>query len=126
MKIVVVSLNKKFDNLKPKIKKAAAKLARLLKIRNAYLEIYLTNKTYGTHKTYNVLAFPPPKNFPRPDAGGLKNLGEIYLNPARKSYKNFMLIHGFLHLLGYDHKEKNDRIKMEKQEAKLLAQLPAR
>ena len=87
----------------------------------------------------NVLAFPADLKFPRPD---LKKppLGEIYLNPLRiakeeleivslremsRSDRNwkldYMLTHGFLHLLGYDHIKKNDRIVMEEKEAELLS-----
>ena len=71
----------------------------------------------------NVLAFPAAKHFPRPDLPK-KPLGEIYLNPeyiaSHDEDLTFMLIHGFLHLLGYDHVKKNDRIRMESREKKLL------
>jgi len=33
-----------------------------------------------------------------------------------------MLFHGLLHIAGYDHKRKNDRIIMEKVEAKIFSQ----
>ena len=75
----------------------------------------------------NVLAFPAPKDFPRPDIKS-KPLGEIYLNPQyiKENGENFifMLIHGFLHLLGYDHQKRNDRIRMEKKERELLKSFP--
>jgi rRNA maturation RNase YbeY len=71
----------------------------------------------------NVLAFPAPKNFPRPDLVG-RPLGEIYLNPrfiARAGDSlEYMLIHGFLHLLGYDHERERDRIAMERYERRLM------
>lgn len=76
----------------------------------------------------NVLAFPADASFPRPD---LKqpSLGEIYLNPsyitAHGENFEYMLIHGFLHLLGYDHIQKSDRMVMEAQEQKLLRALKA-
>ena len=77
----------------------------------------------------NVLAFPTPKSFPRPDINR-KPLGEIYLNPQYIKENGedliFMFIHGFLHLLGYDHKRRNDRIRMEKKETELLKSLPGR
>lgn len=72
----------------------------------------------------NVLSYEAPKNFPRPDMRA-RPLGEIYLNPAYIARHgedvDRMLMHGFLHLLGYDHKRERDRMKMEKREAQLLA-----
>lgn len=71
----------------------------------------------------NVLAFPADNAFPRPDLTK-PNLGEILLNPSYITTHDedfdYMLIHGFLHLLGYDHIKKNDRMKMEKKEYELL------
>lgn len=74
----------------------------------------------------NVLAFPEPKHWPHPekkDAG----LGEIYLNRdlAKGDIGELsrLLIHGMLHLLGYDHKKKSDRIKMEKMEKALFTHI---
>jgi ssRNA-specific RNase YbeY (16S rRNA maturation enzyme) len=71
---------------------------------------------------FNVISLPAVVNFPRPDLG-VSSLGEIYLNPdyikRRGEDLNYMIIHGFLHLLGYDHKRTNDRIKMEKEEKRL-------
>lgn len=71
----------------------------------------------------NVLAYEAPRYFPRPDIAG-KPLGEIYLNPQyiveHGEDFDLMLVHGFLHLLGYDHKARRDRIKMEERENALL------
>jgi rRNA maturation RNase YbeY len=71
----------------------------------------------------NVLAFPADTSFPRPDLSH-PSLGEIHLNPIYISEHDenfeYMLVHGFLHLLGYDHMKKNDRIVMEKEERRLL------
>ncbi len=74
----------------------------------------------------NVLAFPEPKHWPHPgkkDAG----LGEIYLNrDLAKGDTNELtrlLIHGILHLSGYSHKKKSDRIKMEKVEKYLNGEI---
>lgn len=67
----------------------------------------------------NVKSFPAPKGFP-----DTTSLGEIYLNPGyieKEGEKlEYMLIHGVLHLLGYDHKKKNDIIRMEKKERHLM------
>ncbi len=72
----------------------------------------------------NVLSFPAPVDFPHPDTKEAP-LGEIRINPdyiARAGEDfDYMLIHAFLHLLGYDHKTGADAEKMEKLEKELLA-----
>lgn len=69
----------------------------------------------------NVLAFPEAEKWPHP---GVKkaSLGEIYLNRkyAKGDAARALLLHGLLHLLGYDHKKKPDRIRMEKLEKTCL------
>lgn len=71
----------------------------------------------------NVMSYPAPERFPRPD-GGERFLGEIHLNPGyiQSHGEDFdlMLVHGFLHLLGYDHKEDKDARKMEETEKMIL------
>ncbi len=81
----------------------------------------------GKDKTTNVLSFPFMDNLPKE-----KIIGDIVICPfvaskeARK-YKNdfvdyvaFLLIHGFLHLLGYDHIREKDRLIMEKKEKEIF------
>lgn len=75
----------------------------------------------------NVLAFPEPRAFPHPEHSGRgrkKYLGEIYLNKdiLRKSPERAapLLLHGTLHLLGYDHEKIKDRSRMEKIENEIL------
>ncbi len=74
----------------------------------------------------NVYSYPAKPGFPQPGVKG-KPLGEIYINPMyilNEGEKiEFMVIHGFLHLLGYDHIKKSDTIVMERLEAKLLSEL---
>lgn len=71
----------------------------------------------------NVLSYQSPTHFPYPDRGS-RMLGEIYLNPKfiKKHGQDFdvMALHGFLHLLGYDHETEGDRLIMEQLETKLL------
>jgi probable rRNA maturation factor len=87
------------------------------------------NRVYrGKDKTTNVLSFSAPKNFPRPD---LKTetayLGEIYLNMGyiKKEGEDWrvMLIHGLLHLLGFDHEKISDKIRMQKLEKSIASSL---
>ena len=76
----------------------------------------------------NVLAFPEPIAFPHPETKpGQKYLGEIYLNCdiLKKSPERTapLLLHGILHLLGYDHKKNIDANEMEPLEKKILEKL---
>ena len=86
---------------------------------------YKKIKRKGQH-SFNILAFPAPKDFPRPDIKG-QFLGELYLNPEYiKSHHediDRMVIHGFLHLLGYDHDSKSDRIIMKSREQELWSKI---
>ena len=117
MPVVVEVLDKQFSALK----KSVLKQAQWLVGKEEYVEIYLVGDDF-MYK--NVLSFPHPQGFPRPDIKQ-QVLGEIYLNPSYiKEHGEdlvFMLVHGFLHLLGYDHIKKSDRIVMERKEKKLLA-----
>ncbi len=126
-KVEVFSLNKAFEKETLRIKKVLIKALKLLKKDNLYLEVFLIsdqkmrflNKKYKKKdKATNVLAFSF-KNFPL--AGfKLKPLGEIYLAPAfifrNKQDIYYLAIHGLLHLLGYTHFKKSDKLKMEKKE----------
>lgn len=83
---------------------------------------FLNNKFLHKNDAADVLSFSEPDNFPYPESK-FKPLGEIYINagylknPALFSY---LLIHGFLHLSGYDHKKKSDTIKMGIKEQRLF------
>ena len=121
--VTVEVLDKKFLKYKKSAVKTARWLTQRFKKGGFYLEIALVN---SRTMPKNVLAFPARPGFPRPDIKQ-KSLGEIYLNPAiiKKQGWDFryMLIHGFLHLLGYDHKKERDRINMERLEQKLFSEL---
>lgn len=104
------------------------------------------NKKYrGKDSSTNVLSFEEPKQFVYPQKGSQPK-GEIYLNPEMASdwwigkrpkgvlsgvegnkkkageflAIQFLLVHGVLHLFGYDHIEDSDAIKMEKKESQLM------
>ncbi len=84
------------------------------------------NIVSGPEHQYNVHSYEWPVGFPKPDTNG-RPLGEIYLNPEFIALKNHdfdhLLIHGFLHLVGYDHVAENARIEMEALEGELLRSL---
>jgi probable rRNA maturation factor len=119
----------------PKLLRLSDKILRVLKVRGATLDIFLLdNRSIGRLKARfikkktepNVLAFPEPAHFPHPETKK-RYLGEIYLNrdiltrsPERAKT---LLLHGSLHLLGYDHKKKGDIAEMEGLEAGILKKL---
>lgn len=116
-------LDKKALRYKKIVVKTARWLIRRFKKGGFYVEIALVgDKTMKK----NVYSYPAKPGFPQPGVKG-KPLGEIYINPMyilKEGEKiEFMLIHGFLHLLGYDHIKKSDTIVMERLEKKLLAEL---
>lgn len=87
------------------------------------------NKDYrGKDKPTNVLSFPS-------DISASSELGDIILaleaiereaKEQKKSFRNHtthLLVHGFLHLLGYDHIEEKQAIIMEGKEIKILKKL---
>lgn len=114
-----------------KLDSIVKKSLKTLGVKNSYAEVFLVsnkeiqslNKKFrGKNKPTNVLSFPVPRKFPIP--GKKKFLGEIYLSPKYIEEHNedleFMLIHGLLHLLGFNHIKKSDRIEMEKEEKRLM------
>jgi probable rRNA maturation factor len=119
----------------PKLARLAQKMLKMLGVRAATLDIILLdNKSIAKLKARfikkktepNVLSFPEPAHFPHPETKK-KYLGEIYLNrdilkrsPERAKA---LLLHGVLHLLGYDHIKKVDMVEMEALEARLLKKL---
>jgi rRNA maturation RNase YbeY len=121
MRKLVISLDEKFLKEADQVKKILNKLDKLLSLKKKYVEVYLLKDDFNVH------SFEAPKDFPRPDIKPYESLGEIYLCPdyikKKKQDLALMLVHGMLHLLGYDHKKKGDRIKMEKKEEELLNEL---
>ncbi len=88
----------------------------------------------GQHKPTNVLSFPAP-----PLQGAVRDekipLGDIaiaYETLAREAEENgktlsahlsHLVVHGFLHLLGYDHHMDDDAERMERLERDILARI---
>ena len=92
------------------------------------------NKTYRQQdKTTNVLAFP--SSVPTVVELDYPLLGDVIicpqvlqkesleLNKTLKEHWSLILIHGVLHLMGYDHIKDNDAAIMQAIEIKLLAEL---
>ena len=119
----VGSLDPKFRHLERRIRLVARGLLRLTGKEKAALGVYLVN---DRTMVKNVLAFPAPKQFPYPNLPGTY-LGEVYVNPdyIEKNGENldYMLVHGYLHLLGYVHEKKDARITMERRERALMRKL---
>ncbi len=119
----------------PKLLRLADKILKTLKVWGSTLDIFLLDNNSITRlkarfinkKTEpNVLAFPEPSHFPHPETKK-KYLGDIYLNKdilkKTPDRAKALLLHGILHLLGYDHKKKGDIKEMEGLEAKILQKL---
>ncbi len=86
----------------------------------------LNRKFRGKNSPANVLSFKENNDFIYPPSGA-ERLGEIYLNvpyvrhrAAKNESMAVLLIHGLLHLLGYTHNKKSDRIEMERLEKSLF------
>ena len=94
----------------------------------------LNKEWRGLDKPTNVLSFPAPKDQPVPP-GELPLLGDIVLGfgicareaeAAGKTLGNHtchLIVHGVLHLLGYDHEIDKDAEVMEAAEIKILSTL---
>lgn len=82
----------------------------------------------GKDKPTTVLSFTPAPG-PQPEKTA-PFLGEIYLAPEFiKSHNESigrLLVHGILHLCGFGHGRKKERIRMEKQEGRLEKKISSR
>jgi len=96
------------------------------------------NKKYrNIDKETDVLSFPTKQNgaYQKDPATGVTILGDVILSMPKaveqaKDHSNpmiqevgFLTAHSMLHLLGYDHEEALDRMKMREKENILLSQL---
>lgn len=139
MKVTILDENSYFDKaVRSRFENDVKAILRELKLRNT-TEISITfiddaymrelNKHYrGLNKTTDVLSFP--QSGPYKDA-----LGDIAIsvptagrNAIRYSVTlteeiGRLLVHGTLHLLGYDHKTKTEREKMRAKEREVLEAL---
>ena len=128
--------NKKISEPKNYIKKKVRKIKRIrfLKGNNKEFSLLLTSskkmknlnlKFKNKNKSTDVLSFPNNDKFL--NTGYLGDVA-IYFEIVNKRSKNTnfnyefdrMWVHGYLHLLGFDHKKIKDFAKMSKIEKKIL------
>lgn len=97
-------------------------------------EITTLNSTYrNKNKPTNVLSFPfempPGVEIETPILGDLIICAAVIEEEAKEQNKTpeshwaHMVVHGTLHLLGYDHVKNDEAIKMESEEITILAEL---
>jgi probable rRNA maturation factor len=83
----------------------------------------------GIDKATNVLSFPAKGGGPQPHLGDIVLAFETVAREAKSEHKPFahhlahLAVHGFLHLLGYDHERDGDAREMEQAERDILRQL---
>lgn len=142
-RVTVQTIDKKFEALRRPVQRKVLDILAALKKEHVAIDVLLLgnrqmrtlNRNYrGKDAPTNVLSFEEPKKFTYPDDGMLRK-GEIYLNPEMSSDwwlernkkraedflgLDFLLVHGVLHLFGYDHIKNNDAVKMERKEAALM------
>lgn len=130
-RVDVFVLDKRYGQYKKIVGLIGKKVISYLKKNNSVIQIYLVpgrlmrsiNKRFlGKDRDTNILSFdedgsPDFFDFGELTKKGGKMAGEIYLSPGyiskHKEDVSHLLIHGILHLFGYDHKAKGDTIKME-------------
>lgn len=91
----------------------------------------LNEQFRGKHGPTNVLSFPPSPGDPGREGflGDIALAAETIVEQANFQGKRFehhaahLAVHGFLHLLGYDHDNPGDAEEMEARERAILARL---
>lgn len=116
----VVLYRKRFASSGREARRILLRALREMRVTNSLIEVALVPSTI-LHK--NVYSYPAPSQF----VFGKSHqgiLGDIYLNPDyiqdHKEDFQYMVIHGLLHLLGYDHVTTKERRAMEGLEKRLL------
>jgi probable rRNA maturation factor len=115
---------------------AQARDAELAVILTSDRAIRTLNRRWrGRDKSTNVLSFPAPSARKKSWRGAPRHLGDIVLayetvaREARAEGKPLdhhlahLALHGFLHLLGYDHESHGQAEAMERRERRILARL---
>jgi probable rRNA maturation factor len=92
----------------------------------------LNREWRGIDKATNVLSFPAKEAGPRPHLGDIVLAFETIEREAKNEHKPLihhlahLAVHGFLHLVGYDHERDKDAHQMEQAERDILRQLKMR
>ena len=91
---------------------------------------FLNEKFYKRKGITNVLAFTNHLKFPDEEANLIGEIAicikqiereaRVYKKAIETRLKH-MIVHGVLHLLGFDHKEKKDQLEMEKLESDIIS-----
>lgn len=132
--IDIIARDKRLIRYVPDVKKTAEAVLRLIGEPSACVEIALVSQRdihslnamlRGHDKPTNVLSFPIADDFVSEEKGMC--MGEIYISPAfvRQHGQSLghMVVHGILHLWGFDHETKRDRIEMEQVEKEICSLL---
>ena len=137
-----LSVEKNFED---EIFRAAEVISKIYGVENSEVSITLTddktihelNKKFrGIDRPTDVLSFAFRESTePEILDEEFENLGEIIISVERAKIQaeefghsllreiNFLEVHGFLHLLGYDHIEENDRVEMEAEQKFIMEKL---
>jgi probable rRNA maturation factor len=128
--------------VKPALRRAISAAAAPMRLEESELAIVLTDDSAiralnrrwrGRDKATNVLSFPahglvPPGSGPRP-LGDIVIAYETMTREAQEQglplthHLTHLAVHGFLHLLGYDHESDTEAETMEQLERDILARL---
>jgi probable rRNA maturation factor len=89
----------------------------------------------GRKKPTNVLSFPPTGAAQAPDTAEPRPLGDLVIcadvvkteareqGKALRAHWAHLIVHGVLHLVGYDHERQDDAARMERHEINVLRRL---
>lgn len=140
MKVEMINYSRKYIIDAKKLKQLVKRIGELASCRDGIVSVSFVgkkrirniNKRFRkSNKATNVISF----SFLDVVAGE-KIIGDIVICPIVASeeankygnnfvdYITFLLIHGFLHLLGYDHIRKEDQLLMEKKEEEIFKSIP--
>ena len=126
---------KRKPDIKTVARRAIVKAATMVALPKCELSVLLTDDPTirtinadwrGVNAPTNVLSFPAPGGGDRPFIGDIVLAYETIAAEARAERKPFahhfahLAVHGFLHLLGYDHIRKKDAEIMEEAERGIL------
>ena len=134
---------RKIRGLLPRLKRAAAAAEKAAKFRGrSSLTLLLANDRRlkslnrdfrGKDKPTNVLSFPAPQSLSHQNKENYRGDVALALGVARREAKSagktlsdhatHLVVHGVLHLAGYDHVRVRDAKVMEKLEIEILAGL---